>query len=241
MFTKLIYRIPNSVKILKTTNFCPNCKIRLKFADIIPVIAYLRFGGKCRYCKAKTPIKYLMVEILTPLIFVALYLFYGMNFDLFLNLALWSMLIIVFVIDLEHMIVSDAVLAMFSPAVIIYIIATGASWIWHLTGLAFGFIFFLLIYLITKWLYKQEAFGFGDVMLSGAVGWFLGLENAILTGIMSFIIAFVVIVFLKAAGRNLKKDMEIPFAPFICIAAVISAMFGEEIIRLYWGLSYIWN
>jgi len=237
----LIYRIPNSVKLMKTANFCPECKVRLKFADIIPIVSYLKLGGKCRDCKAKIPKKYLIIEILTPLLFVALYIIYGLSFDLFLNLSFWSMLIIVFVVDVEHMVVSDAVLAMFSPAVIVYIIATGASWVEHLIGLIVGFSFFLLIYLITKWIYKQEAFGFGDVMLFGTVGWFLGWENTILSGMLSFIIAFAVIIFLKAVGKNLKKDMEIPFAPFICIAAVISAMFGEEIIMLYWRLGYIWN
>lgn len=236
----LIYRIPNSIAIIKNANSCPNCKLILNIRDMIPVISYLKLRGKCRSCKVKIPRYYLIVEILTPLVFIALYLIYGMNFDLFLNLALWSMLIITFIIDLEHMVVSDAVLFMFSPAVIIYIIATGASWAGHLIGLAVGFSFFLSIYLITKLIYKQEAFGFGDVMLSGVVGWFLGFENAILIGIMSFLIAFTAIIFLKAIGKNLKKDMEIPFAPFICIAAVVSAMFGEEIISLYWRLGYMW-
>jgi len=240
LFGIIIHRIPNSVAIVKVANFCPNCKVNLKKINMIPVVSYLRLGGKCNNCKEKISLKYPAIEILIPVIFVFLYLFYGIGLDLFLNLAFWSMLFITFLIDLEHMVVSDAVLIAFSPAVIVYIVSTEATFTAHLIGFLVGFAFFLVIYLLTKFIYKQEGFGFGDVMLSGTVGWFLGFENVILTNILSFLIAFIVIVFLKILGKSMKRDMEIPFAPFICISAAIASLFGEEIISLYWGISSSW-
>ena len=241
IFTIIIYRVPSGVPLMGKHNFCPSCEIKLKAVDLIPIISYLKLGGRCSCCNAVIPKKYLIIEVVTATYFVILYLIYGVNFDFMLYSAFWSMLLITFVIDLEHMVISDAVLAMFFPIVIVYIIATGASFAGHLIGLAAGFIFFLVIYSATKWAYKREAFGFGDVMLSGAVGWFLGPENAILTGIMSFLLAFIVIIILKILRKNITKDMEIPFGPFICVAAVISSLWGEEIIKLYWDLGYLWS
>ena len=233
--TVVVYRIPNSIALIKNRSFCPNCNKKIKFADVIPIFSYLRLGGKCRNCNSKISKRYLIIEIISPLIFVLLYLIYGISFELLLNLTLWSMLLIVFIIDLEYMVVSDAVLILFSLPVFIYIALTNASWLDHLFGLGVGFVSFFLIYLITRLIYKKEAFGFGDVMLSGVVGWFLGLEKVILTGILSFLIAFGVIVFLRLIGKDVRKEMEIPFGPFICIAAIVSSLFGEEIISLYLG------
>ena len=236
VYTVLIHRVPNQIAIKKMAVFCPNCNGKLKFVDIIPIFSYLKLRGKCRNCDIKISRQYLLIEVLTALTFAGLYLHYGISFALLLNLAFYSMLIVTFVIDLKHMVVSDAVLFMFSPVVLIYLIATDASWIDHLLGLAAGFVLFLLIYLLTKWIYKREAFGFGDVMLSGAVGWFLGLQYSILTSILTFLVAFVIIIFLRVIGKSIKKEMEIPFAPFICTAALISSLFGRIIIDFYWGI-----
>ena len=239
MFTIFIYRIPNQLAIGRK-NFCRNCNTALRAVDVIPILSFIILRGKCKYCKKKIPTQYIVTELLAALVFAFLYMVHGISFDLLLYLALWSMLIITFFIDLDHMVISDAVLLVFLPVVVLYVIATDASWLNHLLGLVIGFTFFLVIYLVAKWLYGKEAFGFGDVMLSGAVGAFLGMENTILVMVLSFIIAFVVIMFLKAIGKSLKREMEIPFGPFICVATAIASLFGYEIIQLYWGLGAFW-
>lgn len=235
MFTIFTFRIPRQLAISKK-NVCRNCNSVLKVKELIPILSFLFLGGKCKHCKAKISRQYIIIEILTALAFVFLYMFYGMSFDLLLYLTLWSMLIITFVIDLEHMVISDAVLFASLPVVVVYILATDASWLNHLLGLIIGFTIFLMIYLAAKWFYGKEAFGFGDVMLSGAVGAFLGWDNILLVTILSFVIAVVVIVFLRAIGKKLKREMEIPFGPFICVAAAIASLYGYEIIQFYWGL-----
>ena len=52
-FTLAVYRIPLGQDITHTHSYCPTCKHKLKFLDLIPILSYTFLGGKCRYCKNK--------------------------------------------------------------------------------------------------------------------------------------------------------------------------------------------
>lgn len=69
-FTLAIYRIPLGLNIIYEHSFCPNCKNKLKFKDLIPIISYITLGGKCRYCKEKVRIRYLLLEVLSGFTFL---------------------------------------------------------------------------------------------------------------------------------------------------------------------------
>ena len=69
-FTLAIYRIPLRQDITHTRSFCPNCNHKLGFWDMIPILSYLFLGGKCRYCKDKIRPRYLLLEILSGIVFV---------------------------------------------------------------------------------------------------------------------------------------------------------------------------
>ena len=69
-FTLAVYRIPLRQDITHTRSYCPNCNHRLEFLDMIPILSYLFLKGKCRYCKQKIRIRYLLLELLSGIIFV---------------------------------------------------------------------------------------------------------------------------------------------------------------------------
>lgn len=69
-FTLAVYRIPLGKNITHERSFCPNCNHKLSFFDMIPILSYLFLGGKCRYCHKKIRPRYLLLEILSGLIFV---------------------------------------------------------------------------------------------------------------------------------------------------------------------------
>ena len=50
-FTLATYRIPKREDIIHTRSYCPKCKHKLSFWDMIPVFSYIFLKGKCRYCK----------------------------------------------------------------------------------------------------------------------------------------------------------------------------------------------
>lgn len=69
-FTLAVYRIPIGKDITHERSFCPNCNHKLSFLDMIPILSYICLGGKCRYCKQKIRARYLLLEILSGLVFV---------------------------------------------------------------------------------------------------------------------------------------------------------------------------
>ena len=69
-FTLAIYRIPLRQDITHTRSYCPNCQHKLAFWDMIPILSYVFLGGKCRYCKEKIRPRYLLLEVLSGVVFV---------------------------------------------------------------------------------------------------------------------------------------------------------------------------
>ena len=81
-FTLAVYRLPLHQDITHKRSYCPNCNHKLSFLDMIPILSYICLGGKCRYCKKKIRIRYLLLEILTGTIFLV----FAMSLNINLNL-----------------------------------------------------------------------------------------------------------------------------------------------------------
>ena len=96
-FTLAVYRIPLRQDITHTRSYCPNCKHKLTFLDMIPILSYVCLGGKCRYCKEKIRPRYLLLEVLSGIVFVL--------FAASINLSLFnfnSQIVIYFVVGLLY-------------------------------------------------------------------------------------------------------------------------------------------
>lgn len=73
-FTLAVYRIPLKKDITHEHSFCPNCNHKLGFFDLVPIFSYLFLKGKCRYCGQKVRIRYLILEVLSGVVFLLAYL-----------------------------------------------------------------------------------------------------------------------------------------------------------------------
>ena len=69
-FTLAVYRIPLKQDITHKRSYCPNCNHQLSFLDMIPILSYIFLKGKCRYCGQKIRPRYLILEILSGIVFV---------------------------------------------------------------------------------------------------------------------------------------------------------------------------
>lgn len=69
-FTLAVYRIPIRQDITHTRSYCPKCNHKLGFLDMIPILSYTFLGGRCRYCKEKIRPRYILLEILSGIVFV---------------------------------------------------------------------------------------------------------------------------------------------------------------------------
>ena len=87
-YTLATYRIPRNQDITHSRSYCPNCKHKLGFLDLFPILSYIFLGGKCRYCKKKISPRYLILEVLSGITFLAL--FYLMKIDIY-NISITSL------------------------------------------------------------------------------------------------------------------------------------------------------
>jgi leader peptidase (prepilin peptidase)/N-methyltransferase len=229
-----IARIPDGKSIVKPPSHCPNCLKTIPFYDNIPLLSYLALMGKCRFCKTRISLRYFMVELLTGILFLFLYLNYGLNAKFFVYNVLFSSLIVATFIDLKYQIIPDVisisgifmgfVLSVIFPS-LRYVLSSKVAAFDSLLGIFIGGALIWLTGAFGKLLFKKEAMGFGDVKLMAMLGAFLGWKKIVLTFFLApfFGLIFGIISLIKT------KSHYIPYGPFISLAAFIAAVWGENI------------
>ncbi|MBE0451637.1 MAG: prepilin peptidase [Clostridia bacterium] len=158
---------------------------------------------------------------------------YGLGTAGIFHWLIWCVLFAVAVIDYLTLTVVDAMVYGLGALGLVYHLIIGSPLMDRGIGFLAGFGMYLVIYLAAKAYYKKEAFGFGDVMLMGAIGIFLGLSQTVLVGFMAFYLALIGILIQKIAGKKLHLKEEIAFGPSICLSAWIVSLYGTGIIDWY--------
>jgi len=200
------YRIPRELGFVKGRSFCDNCKKQLYWYDNIPLLSYVFYLGESRCCQKRISIRYPLIEIATAIGFLILYL-YSFSFVYYL---LFTSLLIILIVDLEHQIIPDELswLVLFLSLFIIHYSL--------FTSLFAGFLFsflLLILYLVTS----GRGMGLGDVKLAIPLAIILGLEKSLSWFLASFIIGGIVsIILLLLKKANLKS--KIAFGPFMIVA-----------------------
>lgn len=223
-----IYRIPKKESIAFPPSHCTNCNTKLKPFDLVPVFSYLFLGGKCRYCHNKISIRYPLIELLTGMIFLFLFLKFHVTYLLVLYLFLASILIVIAFIDFDHQIIPTELVILGLLAGIITIFIQQPV---RLSDSFFGFLigggFFLLIALLSN-----GGMGGGDIKLMAMLGIWFGMKGILLIIFLSFVIGAIYSIPLLILKKSNRKK-EIPFGPFIVIATFITIFYYKDIISYY--------
>lgn len=233
-YNVVIYRIPLDMSIAKGRSMCFSCKHNLNALDLFPLFSYIFLRGKCRYCGEKISIRYFLVELLTGILFLVAYIKFSISYEFVLMIIFWSMLVIVGFIDFDTMAIYDIVLVVFSSIILIILFLYKGLEIRHNIFAAFiGFAIYYTIYFVAKIIYKQEVFGFGDVLLNTSIGLVLGYPKIIIASFLSFFIGLFFIIILALIGKKIQLKQEIPFGPYMCISAFLMSLYGQNIIDFY--------
>ena len=107
----VIYRVPLDMSVNEPKrSFCPLCKSPIPMRLNIPLVSWLWLRGKCKSCHAPIPFRYFAVELLTALLFVAVWCaFAGLSVGVVPFLwILIALLIAITFIDAEHLIIPSS-------------------------------------------------------------------------------------------------------------------------------------
>lgn len=230
-----IYRIPRNESIIYPASHCPKCRSKIKPVDNIPLLSFILLKGRCRNCKSKISIQYPIVELLTGLIYLIIYLAYGLSFQASIYIILSSALIIIAFIDLNEQIVPDVISL---PGIVIGFIISFfvpyVSFINSALGVVVGGGIILIIGLGGSVIFKKEAMGGGDVKLAAMIGAFLGWRYIIISLFLGFFLGALAGIILILSKIKSRDDV-VPFGPFIVLGSFITLLWGEQIISWYIG------
>ncbi|WP_457637820.1 prepilin peptidase [Oceanithermus sp.] len=105
----VIYRLPEGKSIVHPPSHCPHCGHRLGALDMVPILSWLVFRGRCRYCGAPISPRYPLVEALTGALFAAAaWLHPEPDAGLLFIWAYTALLIALSFIDIDHYILPDS-------------------------------------------------------------------------------------------------------------------------------------
>ncbi len=236
-----IYRIPlPDVSVHSPRrSFCPACNETISVYDNIPVLSYLILRGKCRHCIAPISTLYPLVELATAGLFLVMYYRFGLTLEFLLALIFVAVLVPIFVIDAQHYIIPNVLIAtgLILGIVIICAIAYQRGDVWYLLirliGAVAGGFALWLVAVIGSAVLRKKAMGGGDIKLMALIGLFLGAwpELAMVIGFSAFSGAVVGTGLIIFGIKD--RQSPIPYGPFLAGAAVIVLLWGDSLWRLY--------
>ncbi len=228
-----IIRLPKEESIITPGSHCPHCNHPIKFYDNIPMISYLLLRGKCRYCKRSISAQYPLVEGITAIGSLLLFLKYGLSWSYPFYFSFVAALIVITVIDLYHQIIPDVIsIPWIGVGLLGALIIPHITFFNSLLGILLGGGSLFVVATLYQWLFKREGMGGGDVKLLAMIGAFLGWESVILTILLSSMIGSITgIIIIALKGKDFKYA--IPFGPFLSLGAVIALFYKNEIISWY--------
>jgi leader peptidase (prepilin peptidase)/N-methyltransferase len=229
-----IYRIPLKKSIVYPPSSCPQCEERIKSYDNIPLLSYLLLMGRCRRCGHPISFQYPLVEILTGMISVALFIKLGPTLEYVFFVLFAGSLITIAFIDLHHKVIPD-VLSL--PGIMVgFVISllplTPLPWMDSLIGIVGGGGFLLLIAIFFEKMTGREGMGMGDVKMLAMIGAWVGWKALpfiiLLSSLSGSLLGGALLVISRQGART-----KIPFGPFLSLGTLIYLFFGNELVHWF--------
>jgi prepilin signal peptidase PulO-like enzyme (type II secretory pathway) len=232
------------LSIARGRSMCPHCHHPLAAKDLVPVFSWLSLKGKCRYCKKPIGWQYPLVELATAVLLVVSYLWwpYAWNTEGVIVFCFWVVFVTGFmaltVYDLKWLLLPNRIvyplIGLALGQVLLQTIVFGDGWLRLLTailgaGVVAGLFYLLFQLSAGKWI------GGGDVKLGVVLGLLAGDPvNALLLIFLASTLG--TIVSLPLLLRGARRNMVIPFGPFLIAATFVTVLFGNQIVEWYTGL-----
>jgi leader peptidase (prepilin peptidase) / N-methyltransferase len=219
---------PPEITLSRPRSRCPSCGHQIRWHENIPVLSWLRLGGKCSACKTHISARYPFIEILTGVLFAAAAWRFGAQPTTLLWCGFLAVLVALAGIDWDTTLLPDNLTL---PLLWAGLVAAVLGWTLPLSQAVWGAVAGYLSLWSVYWLFKKvtgkEGMGYGDFKLLAALGAWLGVQMILPIVLGASLIGAVVGIFMKATGA-LREGRFVPFGPFLAGAGIVVLMAGQE-------------
>lgn len=231
----LIIRVPKDLSVIRPGSKCMDCGQKIKFYDNIPVLSYIFLRGKCRYCKSNISIIYPLTEITTSLLFIFLYLKFGLSLLLLKYFIFAFLVLVISLTDIYTSFMDEfetGMIPLVYPFIgiitaLIFSIIEG-NFVNSLAGMAAGYLVLFIPATIYSYIRNREGMGEGDFILFAMIGGFTYVGSIpailVLSSFLGILAGLIIIILTK------NKEFPIPFAPMLGIAGILY-LFYEKILN----------
>lgn len=226
----LIDRIPAGMEFSRSRSKCSHCGAILQVRDLIPLVSFLVWKGRCRHCGERYSIFYPLLELTTAGLMTLALCLWGLSFEAAYYFIMWSLMLILAAIDFREGYVYDIFwMIMTGCSLLFTLLISGRSFPSLLWGGLAGLALYGAIYLLARILMRKEALGQGDVFLLMAIGTLVGWQQAIFIGFFSFFVAAFWLLARYLASRLKRTDFNpvLSFAPSMAIATFLTNLFWQ--------------
>ena len=225
------YRLIHDVSFFINRSFCPNCHATLAWYDLIPIVSWIRLGGKCRSCKKPISPLYPLIELLTVVSLSLVWLEYTNIHYVIAYSLFFSALIVTIRSDFEVMQISPLVTLWLLPFTFIaaylgYLPITLSDSVY---GALFGFFILQSVNLIYRTIKKQDGIGDGDHMLLAFIGSWIGIFGCWATILIGSLLgcAFAFALLITQKIDEPYRTVQIPYGSFLALAAMLFVLYQD--------------
>ena len=180
---------------------CPKCGHAIAWHENIPLLGYLRLGGRCSACKTRISPRYPIVELATALLFAAIGWRFGAQPAALLWCGFAAVLIALTGIDWDTTLLPDDLTL---PLLWAGLVAAALGWTLPLTQALWGAVAGYLSLWSVYWAFKlatgKEGMGHGDFKLLAALGAWLGAQMILPIVLGASVLGALVGLAMKASG-----------------------------------------
>lgn len=231
----LILRIPAKEDFVKERSHCMSCGYQLAWYDMVPVLSYLIYRGRCRNCGAKISIQYPLVEACNAGLYLLIFYVNGLSILNSIYCLVTSALLVIAVIDFRTF---EIPLGLTIFIALMGLVCSVMDYK-HIALYVFGMCSVGLVLEIIFILTGGSVIGGGDATLMMAAGLVLGWQKIVLAFFLACILGAIIHSFrMKFTGA----DKMLALGPYLAVGIYICMVYGNQLIQWYLhisGLDYI--
>jgi len=233
-FTLAVYRLPLHQDITHERSYCPKCNHKLSFWDMIPILSYVFLGGKCKYCKSKIRIRYLLLEIFTGMVFLLFAVSININLlntnlskivYLFFGLLYIAGLIIIAGIDKENRKINKPVLVyeiVVLSVYMIYLYIVEKASIYRYVIYLFVLVVLFISNILRLKKFKGNSYILDILILSIVQAIFSNGYGFMITTIITMLAISIELLIIKLFNKNEINLEKLPIGYYLCTVNIVA-------------------